>query len=666
MSDLHYPTLTNFALFIENKYPESIKFVALINNCNNNHHKKLLDIDNAFTYIEHLRKYHKWNTAETKKDLKLVENLIHAFLHAEVEDLAKIEDIKAEANLTIEFQEFDNKKIKMDLQPDALRYAEIRDKIVRGQDKYQQYVIIKDYFLEKYIVHSHPITNEIFIYQDSEGIFKADGEIFLKQEIQNIMPFWTRDARNEILDKVRIDTYFKNGNPFNKQNIIVCENGVIKLDDLFEKKEKYFHEFSADFLSTKKIPIFYKKDIILESSNIMNFLNWATCNDELFTNYLLEAIADCFNNHYKSQIIHLFVGEGQNGKGTFLRLLSDFLGGPTSGNITALGFGQIYENSFKLHGLEFAMANINGDSSATFIRDPGTIKKASGEDIINADVKNEKKQRPFYNTAKMFSSSQHVPEAKDEDTEGWYRRFKISDWRATLTDDMKAQSLEFEKNLRLPDELSYLLNKVLESYINLANRNFVFNFSSKTPEEKRIDYLKKSSPIKLFIENVISFDNSTGKLFKDTLVNAFNIYNEKILLNRRMDKVTFWKKIKYEFEEIPVRQEKGKRYYEGLELQTNKLNDILKEHNLDQYVNAFDSIENDSFINFQKNVEGYPFIDSVIYSVIQKYESDDLCYADIVLKLFYFKNEIVRESLDRLSKEGKIYEPWPNLFRISN
>lgn len=665
MSDLQLPTLHNFIAYIQQNFPDYEKFIDLMKNCNVNHDKKMLDINNAFTYSSHLKKYHKWKVEDHKQDLKAIEDLINKFLTAEVEDLAKIEDIKEDGRLTIEFNEFQlRNKIPEEL-GNPLKYAEIRDKILHEKDKYQQYVILKEYFLEKYIIHTHPSTDDIFIYNENDGIFTSDGYIFLKKEIQNIIPFWTRDARNEIIDKVRIDTYFTNGNPFNKQNIIVLENGVIEFDKLLKNNENYFSQFSADFLSTKKIPITYDPAIKLEKSEIDIFLSWATCGDKNFENYLLEAIADCFNNHYKSQIIHLFIGEGQNGKGTYLRLLSDFLGGPESGNITALGFGQIYENSFKLHALENAMANLNGDSSATFIRDPGTIKKASGEDIINADVKGEKKQRPFYNVAKMFSSSQHVPEAKDEDTEGWYRRFKISDWKAVLTDEMKAKSSNFEKNLRKPEELSYLLNRVLEAFLRLAKNNYVFSYAMRTSEEKRMDYLKKSSPIKLFIENFVMIKNNEVKFFKDSFINIFNFYNEQILKNRPMDKVTFWKKMKYEFEEIPVRQHKGKRYYDGLGFDAEKWNQLLKELHYDEHIGKFTADMDCDAYETPNNIEGYPFIDTLVYNIIQKYESEDLCYLDILGKLFYLKTEIVRDSLDRLANTGKIFEPRPNLFKIT-
>lgn len=665
MSDLSLPTLSNFISFVEQKFPDAYKFIDLMKQCNAIHNRKYLDIENAFTYLDHMKRFHKWTNKNYKKDLELLDKLIHSYFNNEINDLVKIEEYKREAWFTIGLMETELKNKIPEVIPDSLQYAEIRDKILHEHDKYAQYVIIKDYFMETYVVYTHPTTMDIWIYKEEEGIFKNNGEIFFKQEIQKIMPTWTRDARNEILDKIRNDTYFEDKTPFNQQNIIVFENGVINFNELLEKKD-FFHPFSHTFLATKKIPVIYNKDLILLDSKIDSFLHWATCQDIEFENYLLEAIADCFNNHYKSQIIHLFIGEGQNGKGTFLRLLTDFLGGPLSGNVTALGFGQIYENSFKLHALEYAMANLNGDSSATYVRDPGTLKKASGEDIINADVKNEKRQKPFYNTAKMFSSSQHVPEAKDEDTEGWYRRFKISDWKASLTDQMKANSKSFENDLRTEQEFTHLLNRVLQAFINLAENNYVFKFASRTPEEKRQDYLKKASPIKLFSENLLSFQNSNGKLYKDVLLAAFNVYNEQILGNRKMDKITFFKKIKYEFEEIPTRQEKGRRYFDGVEINRILWEELLMKYHLEKYIPIIDSEMVDISNVANGNFEGYPFIDSVVIEIIKKYQADDLCYLDIKNKCFYFKNDIVRDSLDRLLGNGEIYEPRPNIFKIGS
>lgn len=449
------------------------------------------------------------------------------------------------------------------IQEKTLRIKDLLTSIALEKDKHQEYVLVSNYFLDHFIILSAYFTNEIWIYTD--GIFSPNGEGFLLEEIQTMIPRYSKSSRSEIIEKIRISTFFYE-NPFDLKNVIIVNNGVIDLD-LLVKGDEFLIPHHPAFYSTRKLDIFFDKD--KQCENINSFLEEITMNDKKFESYLIETIADCFNNHYQSQKLHLFVGDGNNGKGTFLRLLQNFLGDSNTSN---LGIGLIHEASFQTFVLENCMANIVGDTNDKKVRDSGLIKKLTGEDKITVDLKHARKPISFKNKAKMFISSQFVPKV-DEDNDGWYRRFLITDWKFRI--DPNKKKVGFENTLQTKDEFSGLLNRVLKQFILFNSNNFIFSFDKEiTPEQNRENYLVKSNPVKLFVEKFLE-ENQDSKILKIDLYTHFDRF--RILNNlREKNQVIFGKDLKEILPNLEQRQIDRKRYYVGIEL-NNKWFDFSNE-----------------------------------------------------------------------------------------
>lgn len=430
-------------------------------------------------------------------------------------------------------------------------YNELRSKIAVLKEKQNQFVLFHEYFLAKYSIKTSYYTKEIWIYND--GIFKPDGEAILLEIIHEIIPHYSKQNRNEILDKIRISTLFIES-PFDKQNIIVLKNGVINLED----SEIVLYPHSEDFLSTKKINAIYNPEAININQEI--FFSQITKSNYKFKAYLYEVIADCLTNHYQSEKAHLFVGDGRNGKGTFLRLIEKLF---DNKNISHLGLNQLTEKSFQLFTLQNSYANIVGDTSDRKLTDTGIMKKAIGEDIILCDIKHAIKPIEFLNTAKFIISGQYVPQPSDEDTYGWYRRFIISDWQFEILDEMITQN--FEKSLHTQEEISGLLNKVLNAYKLFKENNFVFDYNSnKTREDSRHDYLLKSDPVKVFIEKYVIEDPEL-QISRKELYNNFVLFSQKLNIRHKTD-VIFGKDLKKVLPNLASKQIEGIRYHQEINM----------------------------------------------------------------------------------------------------
>ena len=375
------------------------------------------------------------------------------------------------------------------------------------------------------VTDTEGIRDDLFIYNHLRGIYQPDGIRHIKEQVSIFNPDTSRNAMKEIIEKVKIKNYQLD--PFNKLNKITCLNGTLNLDT-FELED---HDYTNYI--TRSIPVHH--DPTVEGIEAKNFLYDISANNEEMVKTLLEIIADCLCNHYKSQKMHMLVGKGQNGKGKFLGLITAFLG---KENLSGLSLFQIAEN-FKTYLLASRLANVAGDISKKYFTETGVIKQCRGEDLIVGDRKN-REPITFYNTAKMIFSCQEVP-ATNDDTHGWYRSWNILRFIVCFDGDKKNPNIL--SKITTTNELTGLLNLVLEAGKRLKTNNYEFTADmGLTREQIKKNYLFNSNPIVAFVEERVAFDNET-ETEKKEVYEAFLSFCEKHDLTVSNESV-FWKQIR--------------------------------------------------------------------------------------------------------------------------
>ncbi|MEM3379049.1 MAG: phage/plasmid primase, P4 family [Candidatus Bathyarchaeia archaeon] len=192
----------------------------------------------------------------------------------------------------------------------------------------------------------------------------------------------------------------------------------------------------------------------------------------------------------------MLVGEGSNGKSTFLNLIKAFLG---QQNVCGRSLQDLELNRLAKNDLYTKLANIHADLPDRALQSTGTFKMLTGHDLIAAEKFLQTFN--FLNYAKLLFSANKVPEAND-DTSAFFRRWIIIVFPKVFTGS-KANPYILEK-LTTETELSGLLNMALKGLKRLLKTG---QFShSKTTEEVREDYVRKSSPIAAFVMNCIEID----------------------------------------------------------------------------------------------------------------------------------------------------------------
>lgn len=114
------------------------------------------------------------------------------------------------------------------------------------------------------------------------------------------------------------------------------------------------------------------------------------------------------------------IGEGFNGKGTFIRLCQSFL--PDSA-VCAIDPKILATNRFASAELFGKTANICGDIERFTFNSTAEFKKITGEDTINAERKNGH-PFTFRSEATMLFSGNKMPPSRDTSF-GWFRRWLI-------------------------------------------------------------------------------------------------------------------------------------------------------------------------------------------------------------------------------------------------
>jgi len=354
--------------------------------------------------------------------------------------------------------------------------------------------------IERFITDYY--SKEIFVWRN--GYYQPIGEQVIEEHARTLLGSELRRNRlNETVAYIRASTYTMIREP--PPHLINLENGIY---DLITGELKP-HDPSLHFFN--KIPVKY--DPNAECPAIQKFLEEITGSKE-DAEILIEMVGYCLYRGYPIQKALMLVGDGANGKTTFLSLLTRFLGHE---NVSNRSLHELETNRFAKASLFGKLANIYDDLPDKALRQTGTFKMLTG----GAPIEAEKKFRnsfTFINYAKLIFSANKVPEATD-DTDAFFRRWII----ITFPNKFEGENCDphLIEKLTKPEELSGLLNLALQALRRLLEQG---RFShSKTTDEIREDYIRKSDPLAAFVMDCLEQDMESWILKKD-LYNIFTAY----------------------------------------------------------------------------------------------------------------------------------------------
>lgn len=337
----------------------------------------------------------------------------------------------------------------------------------KGQAFPQYFDLLKFYEKKNAFIN---VAKKHFTFDGVKWISRGDDEVKAFAQ-SNFDPICNNQKANEfygLVSRTNVDQpEFFTETAKRKLNF---KNGVLDLEtmEFMESSPKYGFLWNLPF----------KYDPIASAPMFERFMDDFTENDEKKKMILQEYMGYCISgDDPKAQKFLTLVGEGSNGKSTFIEILQAVVGGSNSRAYCALSLTDLAKQ-FERTMLMGALFNIM-DESETYI-DSGVWEKLKNMitgGTINAAYKG-KDAFQFDNKAKFIMLVNDIPKGANPN-KGFYRRFLIMPCTA-IFDGKKVD--RFIKDRIVGEELPGIMNFALKGYIRLVDQGYQFTESEKVEQ----------------------------------------------------------------------------------------------------------------------------------------------------------------------------------------
>lgn len=376
-------------------------------------------------------------------------------------------------------------------------------------------------------------TEELHIYNEDLGIYEIGANHVVGRRLdRNLGSHYSTHEKTEILSRLRELKYERDELEAQRfDGTYVCvENGVLDVHS------REMHDHDPKWLFTRRLPVEYDPDA--DCPTIRRFLQDIT-RREADWKTMVEMVGNALLPNYRYESFLVLFGRGANGKSTWLNVVRQFLG---RDNVENIMLQKITDRRFAASNLVGKWANIGEDLPQKKIQDLGMLKDLTG----GGETWVEPKGKPgfdFQNRAKMMFAANEPPVLGERNHAIARRILPIRlphRYTADPDDDHKDRIDDLEQSLTTEDELSGLLNLVLDGLERLTDNS---DFSLPESPEERLEYYEQfSDHIKMFAVNCL--ENAPGESEdKDTVYNAYTSFcNEKG--REAVSRQVFWDQIR--------------------------------------------------------------------------------------------------------------------------
>jgi len=422
------------------------------------------------------------------------------------------------------------------IKKDHLKHIEEISKHISEESEYDH--LTRDEFeaelIKKYHFKATKETEDLYYYDDSQGIFVKGGEWMIKRESLKYNPGITTSTAHIIwgnyIDRSEFDS---------KIEWLCCKNVMVNL----RTGETKSH--SPNFMATVRIPHTYPLFSHVSAPKIMQFFNQVMKPEDVET--LLDFMAYCLWREFPYHRWLLFNGSGRNGKGVTTNLITKLLGAK---NVSSETLHRLLDNKFASGNLYGKMANIDADLSSQALKQTGLLKKITGADEIPGEFK-FKSAFFFRNYAKLIFSANTLPITPDE-TDAYFARLLIINFPNQFLGDKANPNLMEE--LTTESEMSALLGVVVRRLPRVLKDGISYT-ASHSIEENYLRYIRSSDPIRYFAETAIRVDNSANVyVTKTDMYEAYSKFCDKNKLGTESSYAFSRELKKHGFYDIQVRK----------------------------------------------------------------------------------------------------------------
>jgi len=332
---------------------------------------------------------------------------------------------------------------------------------------------------------------------DLEDIYAYEDGVYVEVEwkVKATLEKWlgmyaTTNIVNEVLNHIRRLSYVDRS-IFNKfDGSLPVQNGLLDLIHLklkpFDEKRIYTYKLNVAYDPTKKCPKWE------------GFLTQILAKEDAAV--LQEYMGYCLLPAMPYHVVMWFYGKGRNGKGRITKTLEYIFGKQNIANLDLAEFSG--DRRFSTAQLYGKLINVASEPGTTKTLQTPLLKKLTGEDFIDAEVKNKQKRLVFMNIAKFYILGNRFPKVNDT-TLAFWDRVLLLNFPNSFTGVERIPNIE-KTWLDDKDEVSGIINWMIEGLLRLVQNN---DFTkSKSQTETILEFKKVSDTIGAWLEEKCVFE----------------------------------------------------------------------------------------------------------------------------------------------------------------
>jgi P4 family phage/plasmid primase-like protien len=299
----------------------------------------------------------------------------------------------------------------------------------------------------------------LYVYRS--GCYHPDGASFVAQQVKKLLvrmrlaSKWTSHKSDEVVKYLTVDApLLWERPPRDKVNVL---NGLIDVNS------RTLSPHSPDVLSPVQLPVNF--DPLARCPAWDKFIAEVFPGDSKAIAWEIPAWLMTPDTSIQKAI--LLIGDGANGKSTYLRALLAFIG---NDNAAAVSLQKLENDRFSAARLIGRLANICPDLPSTDLTSTSVFKAITGGDPLIAEYK-FKDSFEFVPYARLVFSANHPPKSQDA-SPAFFRRWLVVPFERTFADGapITIPSDKLDAMLSDPPELSGVLNKALEALATIRRR----------------------------------------------------------------------------------------------------------------------------------------------------------------------------------------------------
>jgi P4 family phage/plasmid primase-like protien len=332
----------------------------------------------------------------------------------------------------------------------------------------------------------------LYVYRS--GCYHPDGAPFVAQQVKRLLvrmrlaSKWTSHKSEEVVKYIAVDAPLLWERP--PQDQVNVLNGLLAVNT------RALSPHSPDFLSPIQLPVRF--DAAARCPMWDKFIGEVFPSDSESIAWEIPAWLMTPDTSIQKAI--LLMGDGANGKSTYLRAVLAFIG---KHNVAAVSLHKLENDRFSAARLIGRLANICPDLPGTDLTGTSVFKAITGGDPLMAEYK-FKDSFDFVPYARLVFSANHPPKSQDA-SPAFFRRWIVVPFERTFAD--KAPDTipgdKLDAILSDPAELSGVLNKALIALAAIRTRGLSESDSIKRATD---EFRRATDPLAVWLDRCTVFD----------------------------------------------------------------------------------------------------------------------------------------------------------------